>query len=207
MDEHELIQSTIEQTLETAKGMTDYGASTIMAAAFLVLSVIIIVMFVLWFIKIINGIIDNQKQTLDKLSVAVNQQTEILNDLKDGLQEKTYLQAVTISEFAFSYSEKLVEDQIYVFKNENNIEEKENTQTKVEVWVKAMVEDRNSKLDTFAYKGKPLSAFFNTKFIDDIIQTILTELYKPKDPYRTRNAIGLLYKRIKTDFQQKLKTE
>ena len=62
-------------------------------------------------------------------------------------------------------------------RQEKHIVDKEATRTKIRTLLTNLFEDRNSKLDTFTYRGKKLSEYSNLDWIEWVAQVVENEIY------------------------------
>jgi len=70
---------------EVGKGIADFGFVIIAAAAYIIYSATIFFLFIKWFIRIINGIIDRQQQVLQEIVTLQKQQKELLENIDHKL--------------------------------------------------------------------------------------------------------------------------
>jgi hypothetical protein len=69
------------QSGEVGKGIADFGFLVMAAAAYLVYSSVLIVLFIRWFVRIINRIIDKQQLMLDEILAMGKLQNELLENV------------------------------------------------------------------------------------------------------------------------------
>jgi len=69
------------QSGEVGRNIADFGFLVMAAAAYLVYSSVLIVLFIRWFVRIINRIIDKQQLMLDEILAMGKLQHELLEDV------------------------------------------------------------------------------------------------------------------------------
>lgn len=196
---------SVTPIIETAKGITDFGALAIMGASFILLSVIGQWTIFKWFKSIINKVIESNSCTMDELLSETKTQNEALSDIADGLRSKTLLEIKDISKAYFDLSIEKVCRIIKKVKEENNIADNEATKAKVQMLLSNLHEDRNTRFDNHYYHGKPLSSFTSQKWIDWVAGVVLKEVYaQNQNQDRAYTNVNAVYDKIKIDFYHKL---
>ena len=153
----------VSQVTEVAKGISDYGALAIMAAIYLLLSASMMIAIFKWFKSIITQIIVDNKENLQGVLAETRKQNELLNDLAEGLRPETQLRIRNLTGFAFDLSVEQVCRLIKKVRKENHIADKTATAEKIRKSLKVLHEDRNSRFDTFTYRGERLSAALSAR--------------------------------------------
>ena len=196
----------VSQVTEVAKGISDYGALTIMAAFYLILSAALMMTIFKWFKNIINQIMSDNKTNLEGVLSETRKQNELLNDLVEGLRPETQLRIMNLIGFAFDLSVEQVCRLIKRIREENHIENKEVTLEKIHKALTVMYEDRCRKFDTFTFRGVRLSTYCNNEWIDQVAKVVENEIYNVDGPNNKRafTNVKLAYDNIKTDFYQRL---
>lgn len=194
------------QITEVARGISDYGALAIMAAIYLLLSASMMIAIFKWFKDIINQIISDNKDGLNGVLAETRKQNEMLNDLAEGLRPETQLRIRNLSGLAFDLSIEQVCRLIKKVREENHIVDKEATSEKIRKALRVMHEDRNSRFDTFSFRGTSLSAYCNDDWVEKVAQVVECEIYHPDGPNNKRafTNVKLAYDDIKTDFYHRL---
>lgn len=196
----------VSQVTEVAKGISDYGALTIMAAFYLVLSAALMMTIFKWFKNIINQIMSDNKANLECVLAETRKQNELLNDLVEGLRPETQLRIMNLTGFAFDLSVEQVCRLIKRIREENHIENKEITLEKIHKALTVMYEDRSSRFDTFTFRGVRLSKYCNPEWIGQVAKVVENEIYNLDGANNKRafTNVKLAYDNIKTDFYQRL---
>ena len=191
--------------LETAKGITDYGALAIMGACFILISVVGQWTIFKWFKSIIDQMISNNSCTMDDLLVETKTQNEQLADIAEGLRQKTLAEIKDISKTCFDLSVERVCRIIKRVKEENNIADNEATKAKVTMLLTNLHDDRNSRFDNHHYHNKPLSTYTTDEWIEWVKDVVLKEVYAPtQNNNRAYTNVNAVYDRIKIDFYHRL---
>lgn len=196
----------VSQVTEVAKGISDYGALTIMAAFYLILSAALMMTIFKWFKNIINQIMSDNKTNLEGVLSETRKQNELLNDLVEGLRPETQLRIMNLTGFAFDLSVEQVCRLIKRIREENHIENKEVTLEKIHKALTVMYEDRSRRFDTFTFRGVKLSKYCNHEWIDQVAKVVENEIYNVDGANNKRafTNVKLAYDNIKTDFYQRL---
>ncbi len=194
--------------LDVAKGISDFGMMAVTAGFFLVISAIMMVFFVKWFIKVINNILEKQNVVLDQLSDKNDKQTIILKKISESFEEASLSRIKALSSLAFDLSIEQVCKVVKKIRVENNIQDKEATKEKILHLLTNLHEDRNAKLDNFTYSGKSLSFYTEKSWITDIAKVVEKEVYEKKENNgRLHSNLQLTYDTIKLQFYKNLRTK
>ncbi len=193
-------------TVDVARGISDFGMMAVTAAFYLVVTSILVIIFIRWFVKLINGIFEQQNTTMKELLDETKKQSESLEDIRSGLLDEIILKIKTVSGLSFDLSVEKVCRIIKKIKQENNIDDKEGTRRKIRLLLQNVHDDRNSKFDNFSYSGKPLSYYTEDKWIEDVAEVVEREVYAVKENNgRTYSNVKMEYDRIKIEFYRNLK--
>ena len=199
----------VQQTLEVAKGISDYGIMIIICAVFLLLSSGLMVTCFQWFKKLIDQMLEESRQNVNKqwekwneLFEETRKQNETLNDIAEGLRTETALRIRNLTGFAFDYAVEQVCHLIRKTRKENHIADHEATHAKIIKSLTVMHEDRKSRFDAFTYRGKKLSEYCKAEWIEDVAKVVEGELYNEngENDGRAYTNVKLAYDDIKTDF-------
>lgn len=198
MDTTQVIGSAIE----TGKAIGDVGMMAITAGFFLVLSGILMVVCFKWFIRLINSMMEDQKETMKQLLEETRNQNSKLSEISEGLAPGNQLKTKVISNAFFDLGVEKVCQVIKRVRIENHIIDREATEKKVLKLLKNLHEDRNTKLDSFTYLGQPLSSYTNADWVDKVKDVVLGEIYNPNEVNddRARTNVMAVYDQIKLDF-------
>ena len=80
------------------------------------------------------------------------------------------------------------------------------TAEKIRKSLKVLHEDRNSRFDTFTYRGERLSAYCNKEWVEQVAAVVENEIYHEdgENNGRAFTNVKLAYDNIKTDFYHRL---
>lgn len=190
-----------------AKGISDFGMMAVAAAFFLLLGTALMWSCFVWFKTIINNMIERNSEGMEELREETKHQNSLLTDIAEGLRPETQLRIRNLTGFAFGEAVDKVCMLIKRVKKENHIDDTEATRNKIKKSLQVIHNDRNSKLDVFTYKGKPLSSYCQDKWVDVLEQVVEAEIYHidGENYERTRTNVQLAYDNIKTEFYQSMK--
>lgn len=197
----------ISQITEVAKGISDYGVLVVMGAVYVILSASMMIAIFKWFKSIIERIMADNKEGMLGVLKETRKQNDLLNDLAEGLRSETQLRIRNLTGLAFDLSVEQVCRLIKKVRKENHIADYEATAQKIRKYLTVLHEDRNSKLDTFTYRGERLSSFCNNEWIEQVAKVVESEIYHEdgENNGRAYTNVKLAYDDIKTDFYNNLK--
>lgn len=195
----------VNAALQTGKGISDFGMMAMTAGFFLVLSALMMIACFRWFMKVINDIMTSQKETMKDLLSETRTQNDRLNDISEGLMPETQMRVKTLSNVFFDLSVEKVCRIIKKVKEENHIADKEATARKIRALLTNLHEDRNSKFDCFNYRGRKLSSYTNTKWIEQVARVIEAEVYSEvENNGRAYTNVESVYANIRLEFYHNL---
>ena len=196
----------VSQVTQVAKGISDYGMMAITAAFFLLLSAAMMVALFRWFKSIIEQMMQDQKDSMHNLAEETRKQNDMLQDISEGLRPETLLRIRILTGFAFDLSIEQVCRLIKRVREENHIIDHEATAAKIRKSLLVIHNDRNSRFDSFTYRGKSISEFCSSAWVEDVAKIVEGEIYNEDGANNARayTNIKLAYDNIKTDFYQRL---
>ena len=196
----------VSQITQVAKGISDYGMMAITAAFFLLLSAAMMVALFRWFKSIIEQMMQDQKDSMHNLAEETRKQNDMLQDISEGLRPETLLRIRNLTGFAFALSIEQVCRLIKRVREENHIIDHEATAAKIRKSLLVIHNDRNSRFDSFTYRGKSISEFCSSAWVEDVAKIVEGEIYNEDGANNARayTNIKLAYDNIKTDFYQRL---
>lgn len=200
------MESVVNSALETGKGISEFGMMAMTAGFFLVLSALMMIACFRWFMKMINDMLGAQKETMKQLLDETRMQNERLNDISEGLIPETQLRVKTISNMAFDLSVERVCRIIKKVRAENHIADRESTGRKIRILLTNLHEDRNSKFDCFTYRGRKLSTYTDTAWIEQVAKVIESEIYNDagENNGRAYTNVESAYANIRLEFYHNL---
>ena len=196
----------VSQVTQVAKAISDYGMMAITAAFFLLLSAAMMVALFRWFKSIIEQMMQDQKDSMHNLAEETRKQNDMLQDISEGLRPETLLRIRNLTGFAFDLSIEQVCRLIKRVREENHIIDHEATAAKIRKSLLVIHNDRNSRFDSFTYRGKSISEFCSSAWVEDVAKIVEGEIYNEDGANNARayTNIKLAYDNIKTDFYQRL---
>ena len=194
-----------EQVTQTAKGISEYGMSAMAAAFFLIISAAMMWGMFILFKRMINGIMSDNNKIQQELIKAINEQSSQLMDVADGLRDKTLNEIKIISGSLFDLGKAEISRIIKTIRSENHIQDKKATIAKIRKMVINIHENRNSKFDTFKYRGRALSSYTSPKWIEDLVSVVEQEIYSEGvNNGRAETNITNVTESMKLDFYHNL---
>ena len=198
---------TASDVVGVAKGISDFGMMAIAAAFFIVLAAALMWSCFAWFKGLINGMIEANNKAMADLLAETRAQNAALTDIAEGLRPETQLRIRNLTGFAFDLSIEKVLRLIKRVRTENHIVDHEATSLKIRKSLRVIHDDRNSKFDTFTYKGKPLSSYCSEEWVEQLAKVVESEIYHVDGENNARafSNVSLAYDNIKTEFYAKMK--
>lgn len=196
----------VDSALNVGKGISEFGMMAVTAGFFLVLSGVMMVTCFKWFMKMINGILDNHSKTMNELLEETKGQNRTLETLSEGLMPENQLRVKTISNMAFDLAVEKVCRIIKKVREENNIADKEKTEKKIRRLVSNVHDDISTKFDNFRFRGRELSSYMDVKWIDGVVGVVQGELYNEDGPNNKRafTNVEAYYATVRIEMYQNM---
>lgn len=184
---------------EVARGISEYGILVMVAAFFLVFAAGVMLWNMRTYKNLIERMVSEFSDKLDKVN-------SMMIDVAEGLVPETQLRIKNISNVYFDLATEQVCRMIKKVREENHIADHEATAQKVRTLLRNLYEDRNSRFDSFTYRGKKLSGYCNPEWIEWVAKAVEGELYNEAGPNNGRayTNIKAVYDNIKLDFYHRL---
>ena len=216
--------TVVDSALKTGESISNFGMMAVTAGFFLVLSALLMIACFRWFMKLVNMMIENQKQMIENqqksmqemmasqqesmqlLLEETKQQNQKLNDISEGLVSETQLRIKTITDVMFDLSVEKVCRIIKRVRQENNIKNREATITKIRTLLTNHHEERNSKLDVFHFRGRRLSTYTDHNWVDKVSKVVEGEIYNEsgENNGRAYTNVAAVYDNIKLEFHHNI---
>jgi hypothetical protein len=194
-----------QQITDVAKGITDYGMMAITASFFLVLTFSLWVACFKWFKTIINDMINRNSQMVDSLLKETRTQNDMLADISEGLKPETQLRIKNTTNTYFDLAVERVCRMIKKVREENHIIDRDATVKKINTLLLNLHEDRNSRFDSYTFRGKALSSYTSPEWVQWVADVVVGEVYNETESSgRAYTNIQAVYERIKLDFYHRL---
>lgn len=194
------------QVTEVARGISDFGLLVVIASVYLIISAGLMISCFLWFKSIINGIIDKNDKTMQELLAETRSQNDMISDLSEGLRSETQLRIKNTANVYFDLAIERVCRLVKQVREENHISDKKTTAAKIRMLLKNIYEDRNSRFDSYTYRGRKLSSYTNPEWVEMVAKVVESELYNEAGPNNGRayTNIKAIYGEIKNDLYHRL---
>ncbi len=195
----------VNETLDVAKGISDYGIMIIICAVFLMLASGLMVACFRWFKSSLDDLISSLKQ-IEELNGLLREEQKIMRPIAERLMPETRLRLEDMSEAFFDLAIERVCRLIKKIREENHIANQEATRKKIRTLLTNLYEDRNGRFDNFRYRGKSLSEYCNPQWIEWVAQVVENELYNEAGANNGRayTNVKAVYENIKLDFYHRL---
>lgn len=195
----------VNNTLQIAKGISDYGIMIMICAVFLILSSSLMIACFKWLRTTIENILTYTDE-LRELNEKLESNNHNMERIAEGLMPETQLRIKSFSGVFFDFAVEKVCRLIKTIREENHIVDREATKQKIRTLLRNIYEDRNSKFDCFRYKGNPLSRYCNPNWIEEVAQVVEGEIYNEAGPNNARayTNVKAAYDNIKLDFYHRL---
>lgn len=188
-----------------AKNIGDVGMMAVTAAFFLVLTGLLWVACFRWFKSIIDDVIKGNNKMVSDLLVETRKQNDMLTDISEGLKPETQLRIKHTTGVYFDLAIEKVCRIIKKVREENHIADKDATRLKIRTLINNIHEDRNSRFDSFTYRGKSLSSYINHDWIGWVAEVVEHEVYSDNINHgRAYTNVQAVYERIKIDFYHRM---
>lgn len=194
------------QVMEVARGIGDLGMMAVAAAFFLMLAAGMMVTMFRWFKSIINGMVERQQHGMGEVLRGVRDGVEAMRRVLERMEPETQLRVRALTDMAFDLAVEQVCRLVKRVRKENHIADRETTAKKIRKALQVIHDDRNSRFDTFTYRGKAISEYCNPEWTEDVAKIVESEIYHEDggDNARAYTNVKLAYDNIKTDFYQRL---
>ena len=198
--------SEVQHVTEIARDISDYGIMIVICAFFLVLSGALMIVCFKWFKNIIEKMMSDYSDKLKHIQETDNKIVEAVVDIAEGLIPETQLRIKNISNVYFDLAVEKVCRLIKRLREENHIDDREAEEKKIRTLLRNIHEDRNSKLDSFRFRGKPLSEYCNPDWVEQVAKVVEGELSNENGANNRRayTNVKAAYDNIKLDFYHRL---
>lgn len=201
------METDVTQIVDVAQAISNFGFMAVAAGVFLIVGAGIMFFVFKWFRAMITNTMTTTGQNLTQLANVVTQQSEILQDLSEGLRTETEMRIRNLANFAFDLAIEQVLHLIKRVRRENHIANHETTQEKIRKALYAIHNDRKTRFNPFTYHGKPLSDYCNDDWVEQVAKVVESEIYNEDGANNDRayTNVKLAYDTIKTEFFQNIK--
>jgi len=195
----------MEDVTTIAKGISDWGMMAVTAAFFLVLSAGLMLTCFRWFKKSLNDLLTFTSE-LRNLNEQLERNNRAMENIAEGLLPETQLRIKNTSSTYFDLSVEKVCRLIKKIREENHIVDRKATVEKIHTLVRNLHEDRNSRFDCYTYRGKKLSSYTNSDWVEWVAKVIEDEIYNENGTNNGRayTNVQAVYENIKLDFYHRI---
>lgn len=185
-------------SIELAEAAANFGALKIIFGVFLVLMLVIAIVFIAQSTYILSKI----KNISDASSKTMNYFDD-LSEKSIGKDEASSIFREVVNHCAVHIKYSIVR-----IKTENNIENKKNTEIKIQRIIRNLYSENNSFLGKFLLRGKPLNLVLDIDSDSDgIFSLIWDQVYIPKDEFTLAGmdqSVDLFMQELKLNYINKL---
>lgn len=194
-----------QDIVTVAESIGNFGFMAVASGVYLLITAGLLFFCFKWFKTIIDNIIKKNQKTMDELLEVTKKQTEQLVDISEGLKPETLLRIKNTSNTYFDLAVERVCRIVKKVREENHIIDKDATRKKIRSLLLNLHEDRNSRFDSYTYKGKRLSSYTSIEWVDWVADVVEQEVYDSTiNNGRTYSNVSLVYERIMLDFYHRM---
>ena len=196
----------IEQVTSVARGISEYGILVMIAAFFLVF----VAGGLVWdmrsskkpFSSGFYGFLEQMKSP----HAMAGEDSAMMVDIAEGLLPETQLRIKNTTGVYFDLATEKVCRLIKRIREENHIIDREATRTKIRTLLCNLYDDRNSRFDSYTYRGKKLSEYANPEWVEWVAKVVEGEIYNESGANNGRayTNVSAVYDKIKIDFYHRL---
>lgn len=201
-----MVLEVIEDSLKTAQGISEFGLMVVICAFFVVISAGMMVFMFRWMVSTINDVMKTNKEMLQKLDAQMQENNKIMQSIAEGLRPETDQRIRILSKSMFDLAKYELIEIIDTVRTENHIVDREGTEAKILKLVTNLHEDKNTDFGYYTYRGRKLSSYTNSEWIEWMKQGVVNEVYNNKGFNKDRmdTNINAIFDRIKLDFHHRL---
>lgn len=192
-------------SLQVARGITEYGILVVIAAIFLVVTLITIIMFLRWFLKVINKLMNDFTKDLSELLQLTRDQNDKLDIIKEGLTEESMQRFKSIIKLTLSTAMHECNNLVIRILEENHINDREKTKLKIERYVDSIIKELILRIENFKYNNHKVSDFISDQHIQQICECVESEVYNENGYVQKRvfNNLKLIFDSILLNIMSK----
>ena len=193
--------------LDTAEGISNFGILVITAAFYLVVTFLLIVSVFKWFKSLVDNVVTNQTQTMNRLLEETKGQNERLDLIREGLEPELINRVRIVGNALFDLAGWHTLDILSTVRRENHIIDREATCKKIRNLLTVEYQNVSSKLDGYGtYRGKKLSSYMDDTWVELVAKIVESELYNEngENPDRAFTNVTMTFDRIKIEFYNQI---
>lgn len=201
-----MVLEVIDSSLKTAQGISEFGLMVVICAFFVVISAGMMIFMFRWMVNTINDVMKTNKEMLQKLDAQMQENNKIMQSIAEGLRPETDQRIRILSKSMFNLAKYELMEIIDTVRTENHIVDRDGTEAKILKLVTNLHEDKNTDFGYYTYRGRKLSSYTNSDWIEWMKQGVVNEVYNEKGFNKDRmdTNITAIFDRIKLDFHHRL---
>ena len=200
-----MLQVNVEGGLAVAKGINEFGIMVVMSAFLLILSVVVIWTIIRRYMKITDRSINGQNESMQELIQISKLQNEKLEDIREGLSERTISQTKVIVESMLESDTEKTLRLLRSVRKENNIHDIPAVTEKVTRLMRNLSNRRYEALSQFTFHGRPLSVIIEDGWHKRVVDAMLKDLMMEENNGRAYTNISAIYEDILNNFYRAMK--
>jgi hypothetical protein len=199
-------QDIVSGALQTAHGISEFGLMVVICAFFILISAGMMIFMFRWMVNTINDVMKTNKDMLTRLDAQMQENNKIMQSIAEGLRPETDQRIRILSKSMFNLASYELIEIIDTVRTENHIVDREGTEAKILKLVTNLHEDKNTDFGYYTYRGRKLSSYTNSEWIEWMKQGVVNEVYNNKGFNKDRmdTNINAIFDRIKLDFHHRL---
>ena len=202
-----LLNINVGPVLDTAEGISNFGILVTTAAFYLVVTFLLIVSVFKWFKSLVDNVVTNQTQTMNRLLEETKGQNERLDLIREGLEPELINRVRIVGNALFDLAGWHTIDILSTVRRENHIVDRESTCKKIRNLLTVEYQNVRSKLDGYGtYRGKKLSSYMDDTWVELVAKIVESELYNEngENPDRAFTNVTMAFDRIKIEFYNQI---
>lgn len=201
-----MVLEVIDSSLKTAQGISEFGLMVVICAFFIAISAGMMIFMFRWMVNTINDVMKTNKEMLAKLDAQMQENNKIMQSIAEGLRPETDQRIRILSKSMFNLAKHELMEIVDTVRTENHIVDREGTEAKITKLVTNLHEDKNTDFGYYTYRGRKLSSYTNSEWIEWMKQGVVNEVYNNKGFNKDRmdTNISAIFDRIKLDFHHRL---
>lgn len=201
-----MVLEVVDSSLKTAQGISEFGLMVVICAFFIIISAGMMIFMFRWMVSTINDVMKTNKDMLTRLDAQMQENNKIMQSIAEGLRPETDQRIRILSKSMFNLASYELIEIIDTVRTENHIVDREGTEAKILKLVTNLHEDKNTDFGYYTYRGRKLSSYTNSEWIEWMKQGVVNEVYNNKGFNKDRmdTNINAIFDRIKLDFHHRL---
>jgi len=195
----------MDDAINVAKGIYEYGFSTMTLAFYLVVTGTMLFIVVRFFSRFLYKTMGIQQEVMNQLIINSDEQKNILMAIKESVNSNISSQNEIIANYMFKMDLHTIVREIHRIKEMNHIDDKEAVFLNLRQFLSNTFNKSKLNLALFAHDGTKLSNYMDETWLEITVQKCLEELYSKnyciESCYRN---LGIVMEDFKIDFFNKI---